>query len=166
MITFLLSGLWHGASWNFVFWGALNGVGVLPDILRPQHSKRNPKEIPVAEPGVISFFKVAVTFSFICLGWVFFRASTFGSALLVIRRIGGSFLTTAGGLLDYDPTNGRIFVILILFLALEWVRRAYPHPLIFERWPMPVRWISYTAFVWTIIYLGTFGSSTFIYFQF
>ena len=166
MVTFLLSGLWHGASWNFVFWGALNGAGVLPDILRPQHSKRNPREIPVEQPSAVAFFKVLVTFSFICIGWIFFRAPTFGSALLVMKRIVGSFLTTAGGLLDYDPTRGPIFVVLPLFLALEWVKRAHPHPLVFERWPLPVRWIGYTALFWTIVYLGTFGSSAFIYFQF
>jgi hypothetical protein len=190
MVTFMLSGLWHGASWNFLIWGALNGIGVLPDILRPQHSKRNPNEIPVERPSAIAFFKVLVTFSFICLGWVFFRAHTFSGALLVLKRIGTSFLSATGGLLArHDPTDGRIFIVLALFLILEWVRRRYPHPLVSApgpwrapvRWltplswifgwtartcPRTARWIAYTLLFWTIVYLGTFGSSTFIYFQF
>ena len=167
MVTFLLSGLWHGASWNFLIWGALNGLGVLPDILRPHHSKRNASEVPVERPGWVAFAKVLVTFTFICFGWIFFRAQTFGSAMLVLQRIGTSFLGTNGGLLSrYDPTDGRIFIILALFAALEWVKRAHAHPLVFERWPRPVRWVAYTVFFWSVAYLGTYGSSTFIYFQF
>ena len=167
MVTFMLSGLWHGASSNFLIWGALNGIGVLPDILRPQHSKRNPSELPVERPGAVAFFKVFVTFSFICLGWVFFRAHTFRGALLVLERIGTSFFSSTGGLLArYDPTDGRIFIVLVLLIALEWVKRAHPHPLVFDRWPQRVRWIAYTALFWAIVYLGTYGSSTFIYFQF
>jgi D-alanyl-lipoteichoic acid acyltransferase DltB (MBOAT superfamily) len=167
MVTFLLSGLWHGASWNFLIWGALNGLGVLPDILRPQHSRRNAAEMPVERLSAAALFKVLVTFTFICFGWIFFRAQTFANAMLVLKQIGTSFLSTAGGLLArYDPTEGRIFIILALFLALEWAKRAHHHPLALERWPQPARWIAFTALFWTVIYLGTYGSSTFIYFQF
>ncbi|HWN94430.1 MAG TPA: MBOAT family protein [Methylomirabilota bacterium] len=167
MVTFLLSGLWHGASWNFLIWGALNGLGVLPEILRPRHSKRNSSEIPVSQPSVGACFKILATFTFICVGWVFFRAQTFAGALLVLERIGTSFLSSAGGLLArHDPTDGRIFIVLPLLVGLEWVKRRYPHPLVFERWPRFARGIAYAALFWTIVYLGTYGSSTFIYFQF
>jgi hypothetical protein len=166
MVTFVLSGLWHGASWNFIIWGALNGLGVLPDILRPQHSKRSAGEIPVEHPGIGAFFKVLVTFAFICLGWIFFRAQTFGNALLVLKRIGGSFLSSAGGLLRHDPTDGKVFFVLALLFALEWMKRERWHPLVFERWPEPVRWAGYTVLFWAVVFLGTYGSSTFIYFQF
>ena len=167
MVTFILSGLWHGASWNFLIWGALNGIGVLPDILRPQHSKRNPSEIPVEQPSVVAILKVLATFTFICFGWIFFRAQTLGGALLVLERIGTSFLSAAGGLLvKHDETDGRVFIVLALMVALEWVKRAHLHPLVLDRWPQLVRWIGYTVLFWTIVYLGTYGSSTFIYFQF
>ena len=167
MITFLLSGFWHGASWNFLIWGALNGIGVLPDILRPQHSKRNPNELPVEQPSAVAFLKVLLTFTFVCFGWIFFRAQTLGGALLVLERIATSFLSTAGGLLaKHDVTDGRVFIVLTLLVALEWVKRAHPHPLVFDRWPQRAHWIGYTVLFWAIVYLGTYGSSTFIYFQF
>ena len=85
----------------------------------------------------------------------------------MLKRIGTSFLSSAGGLLTrHDATDGRVFIVVALLIVLEWVKRAHPHPLVFERWPQPVRWIGYTVLFWTIVYLGTYGSSTFIYFQF
>ena len=169
MVTFVLSGLWHGASWNFLLWGALNGAGVLPDILRPRHSHRNPGDIPVGQPGLAALGKVFLTFAFICLGWVFFRAATFADALLILKRIGLSLggLQAWGGLLArHDPTNGRILILIALLVAIEWWKRRYIHPLFFEHWPAPARWLAYTVILWAVVYLGTYGSSQFIYFQF
>jgi len=168
MITFLLSGLWHGASWNFIIWGALNGLGVLPEIIRPGHTRRTAGEAPAENVRGITFLKIAATFAFICVGWIFFRAETLTSAVLVIERIGSFIISpqAVGGLLRLDETDGRVFLAVALLVALEWAKRRYIHPLVFERWPVPARWIAYTVFVWTIVYLGTFGSATFIYFQF
>jgi len=167
LVTFLLSGLWHGASWNFLIWGALNGLGVLPDLLRASHSKRNATDIPVERPGLLAFGKILVTFTFICIGWVFFRAQTFGGAILILKRVAGSFFSSAGGLIArHDPTDGRVLVMIGLLVALEWWKRGHAQPLVFERWPVAVRWAAYTVVLWTVIYLGTYGSSTFIYFQF
>jgi alginate O-acetyltransferase complex protein AlgI len=169
IITFLLSGLWHGASWNFVVWGALNGLGVLPEILRPNHTRRTPGEEPAAQVNAATLLKIAATFAFVCLGWVFFRAATLSDAATVFQRI-GSFIVhpqAVGGLLRVDETDGRVFIALALLLALEWVKRRSVHPLVFElRWPTPLRWIAYTVLLWVIVYLGTFGSAQFIYFQF
>jgi len=166
MVTFVLSGLWHGASWNFLIWGALNGIGVLPDILRSHHSRRNPGEEPVEQPNAAAFLKVFVTFAFICLGWVFFRATTLGDAGLILKRIGLSFFSSAGGLLEFDPTKGRVLGAVVILVLLEWWKRRYVHPVVFDRWPQPARWVAYTVIFWTVVYLGTFGSSQFIYFQF
>jgi alginate O-acetyltransferase complex protein AlgI len=169
MVTFVLSGLWHGASWNFLIWGALNGIGVLPDIMRPNHSRRSAGERPVEEPGIKSIFKVVITFLFICAGWVFFRAHTFAEATLIFRRIGSGFidLQPFGALLTKaDETEGRVFYALVVLVALEWWKRAHPHPVVFPGWPRPLRWLAYTVILWTVVYLGTYGSSQFIYFQF
>jgi alginate O-acetyltransferase complex protein AlgI len=169
IITFLLSGLWHGASWNFVIWGALNGLGVLPEILRPHHTRRTPSEEPAAQVNAATLLKIAATFAFVCLGWIFFRAATLSDAATVFQRI-GSFIVhpqAVGGLLRADETDGRVFSAVVLLLALEWIKRRSVHPLVFElRWPQPLRWIAYTILLWTILYLGTFGSAQFIYFQF
>jgi alginate O-acetyltransferase complex protein AlgI len=169
MLTFLLSGLWHGASWNFIIWGALNGAGVLPEIIRSGHSRRTPGEAPAPAVNASTILKIIATFAFVCAGWVFFRAATLADAALVFQRMGSFILhpQAVGGLLArFDGTDGRVFIAVAVLVALEWVKRRYTHPLVFDRWPRPARWIAYTALFWTVVYLGTFGSSQFIYFQF
>jgi len=165
MITFMLSGLWHGASWNFIIWGALNGLGVLPEILRP-HSRRTAGELPAEQPSAKTFARILGTFSFICVGWIFFRAGSFADAILILQRIVTAFLAPVGGLLRSDETDGRVWVVAALLLGAEWIKRSEWHPLAGIRWPQPVRWVAYSALLWIALYLGTFGSSPFIYFQF
>ncbi len=76
-ITMLLGGLWHGASWTFVFWGALNGFALCLDKLR----KREISSLPGKAAGIV------VTYCFITFTWIFFRADTFTDAWNVIRGI-------------------------------------------------------------------------------
>ncbi len=77
----LLGGLWHGASWNFVIWGGLHGVALVVERLlgvtgEPGHQSRIPK--------VLWWF---VTFHFVCLTWVFFRASDFDTAIAYLTTL-------------------------------------------------------------------------------
>ncbi len=82
MITMLLGGLWHGASWNFVIWGALHGAGLAVTRMW-QRSRGERRESGLAAEVVTTFF----TFQFVCLAWVFFRAPSFGHATLLLGRI-------------------------------------------------------------------------------
>ncbi len=89
MATMLIGGLWHGAAWNFVFWGGLHGVFLLIN-----HAWRAvaPGEI-VRAGGAAGRLRTAcswlVTFLAVCLGWVFFRAQTFDGAFAVLRGMVG-----------------------------------------------------------------------------
>jgi hypothetical protein len=73
-----------------------------------------------------------------------------------------------GGLLSgaNNPSDSRVFFAVAFLVAMEWWKRRHSHPLVFEQWPVSVRWAAYTVFFWTVVYLGTYGSSQFIYFQF
>ncbi len=73
MITMLLGGLWHGASWTFVIWGALHGF-----VLCAERLWRDVK--PAKWPSLPGWLGVLITFHIVCLGWIFFRAESFGSA--------------------------------------------------------------------------------------
>lgn len=74
LVVFLISGFWHGASWNFVFWGVIHGVfNVLTRIF---------KKFVAKVPAVINWL---ITFSFVNVAWVFFRAETFPKALAVLK---------------------------------------------------------------------------------
>lgn len=81
LLTMLLGGLWHGASWNFVIWGGYHGM--LLSIERLIFKKQEHR-------GIIRFPLATLTFLLVCIGWVFFRATTFDSAVYVIRQMGSS----------------------------------------------------------------------------
>ncbi len=86
LVTMLLGGLWHGASWTFVFWGAYHGVGQI--IGRRRRAVRTARGLP-AEP--VDPWRRAwarfVTFQVVCLGWLFFRADTLGTAFTMLGRL-------------------------------------------------------------------------------
>jgi len=116
MLTMLLGGLWHGASWTFVFWGFLHGLGLA--VTRAYQRSRGPRR--AGEAGAFGLGRVAatlLTFHYVCFAWVFFRAQTFGQAVAVLRQI-ATFTT-------FHPNLPPLVVgILILGLASHYVPRA------------------------------------------
>jgi D-alanyl-lipoteichoic acid acyltransferase DltB (MBOAT superfamily) len=86
IITMVLGGLWHGAAWTFVFWGALHGVGQAVGHVRRRSRAR--RGLPaVAEGPARVWVQRFLTFQFVCLGWVFFNASGLSNAFAVLGRI-------------------------------------------------------------------------------
>jgi alginate O-acetyltransferase complex protein AlgI len=86
MITMVLGGLWHGAAWTFVIWGALQGVGQSFGHLR--RTSRVRRGLPaVADGPVRVWVQRFLTFQYVCLGWVFFNASGTAQAFAVLGRM-------------------------------------------------------------------------------
>ncbi len=98
MIIMVLGGLWHGAGWNFIIWGALHGLGLSVNVLWTRTGIRVPR--------LIGWF---ITFNYVCIGWVFFRASDFG----VVKTI---FETLYIGNWDTMPGIGLVFLLAIPFV--------------------------------------------------
>ncbi|MCC6556535.1 MAG: MBOAT family protein [Polyangiaceae bacterium] len=86
MLTMLLGGLWHGASWTFVFWGFLHGLG-LAVTRAAQRSRARAGLAAAARPPWMRAINVFLTFHYVCLAWIFFRAPTFKQAMLVLRQL-------------------------------------------------------------------------------
>jgi len=87
MITMLLGGLWHGASWTFVVWGALHGL-----LLVAQRALTRRREAVSESINALDVLRIVVLFHLVCLFWVFFRADSFAAASVIIARItGGDF---------------------------------------------------------------------------
>jgi len=84
LLTMLLGGLWHGAAWTFVVWGALHGVALAINRFCVERWAR-PHTAPISP--FRRAVQVLLTFHFVCLGWVFFRANSFDSAWLVLERL-------------------------------------------------------------------------------
>ncbi|PRQ06516.1 MBOAT family O-acyltransferase [Enhygromyxa salina] len=176
MLTFTLSGLWHGASWTFVIWGAVNGllVGLAARVRpasTPSATRLGASDIPAPLRGLAGLRALArmlATFGLICLTWVLFRAVDLPQAMGIFRRI----------LLDIPRADAwrelvhhREFLsafgpLLITLVIVEWLTRDCEHPLALTRWPRPLRWALYTGLGWFTIYLMPDDPGAFIYFQF
>ena len=172
MVTFLLSGLWHGASWNFVLWGGINGAGVLPEVLSRRRSNRQATDVPLGEgrwPAPRALLRVALTFAVVTLAWVFFRATDLSQALDILGAIATDSLRpgawTPAGL---HKAEAAIAALLIpALVAVEWVTRTRAHPFeAIRSWPRGLRWALYTVLLWGTLYLTPPESNPFIYFQF
>lgn len=155
-LTMLLGGLWHGAAWNFVFWGALHGGGLA--IERYVREKLPPKkETPLWSKAL----KIFLLFHFVCLTWVYFRAPSFGYAT--------EFLASVAAL-DFSTELLTPFVIglialglLINFIPREWdlrVQRA------FGELPALAQGAIVAATLVALGAMGPDGVAPFIYFQF
>ena len=153
LLTMVLGGLWHGAAWTFVLWGALHGVGLVINHLWRRFGLPMPKALGWA-----------LTFSFVVACFVLFRASSLQQAWHVLRPI-GDVVGMVTGLAALPGKTGVVLVVATLF-ALIWP--AYPDAI--DRYLEAKRVIavglglSATAIVVTI--LGADGYAPFLYFQF
>ena len=142
MITMLLGGLWHGASWTFVFWGALHGAYL---VVERMLSIRIPRAL-----------QLLLVFNLTCFAWVFFRAHSFANAWQVLSGIASMH----GSIADVDD-RWRILkcaLMIAVMLAFE----MFP-----KREPTPAMRLAFVAScVWVVLIFGTFSGNNFIYFQF
>jgi D-alanyl-lipoteichoic acid acyltransferase DltB (MBOAT superfamily) len=117
MITMLLGGLWHGASWNFVIWGALHG-GALAGTRAWQRARGGERQGSLAARVLC----VVLTFHFVCFAWVFFRAKTFAHATLMLERIGTLSVSTTN--LPAKVVGIVLLGMILHFLPKGWTARA------------------------------------------
>jgi D-alanyl-lipoteichoic acid acyltransferase DltB (MBOAT superfamily) len=174
LLTFLISGFWHGAAWNFLIWGLINGLAVLPAVVWRTERRRDPSDVPGGEraiPMPATLARMLLTFLVICCGWVFFRAATFNDALTIFARIGSGLFRSegwreVGELLDAESSHIRALAHIGILVIVEWMTRRKDYPLDLPEIARPWRWAIYTIIIWDILYHGTGGARAFIYFQF
>lgn len=163
MIVFCLSGLWHGASWNFVIWGAMHGVFViLWKLLRADTGRSS----------VIKVVSILLTFHLVTFAWIFFRAKTLGDALYIVTHLftGISVRNAYDWVPGYQPSEVVLSVILVVCLIVAQLldmRR----PLLdrISNQPVLMRAGVYGFLLlvwWFFVITGDVASQQFIYFQF
>ncbi len=111
IITMLLGGLWHGASFKFIVWGGMHGVALAIDKLKDEGFKK--LNIRPSSNIVYKSFAWLITFHLVALCWIFFRASSFDSALEVIQQIVLNF----NGALLFELIEGYKLVFILMFLG-------------------------------------------------
>ncbi len=161
LVTFGISGLWHGAQWNFVVWGLLQATGFAPLIWgrAGQYETATVAENRLL-PTFTELWQMVATFSYVCFVWIFFAASDLRHALAFV----GALFTTSWLAIPHYPVP---VLLCLLFLAVEWIQRGQPYPLITAaRLPAPLRWGAYCAVILGILVFGSFGEHGFFYAQF
>ncbi len=183
-ITFLVSGLWHGANWTYIVWGALHGTYLVLEILTADLRRKVSSAIGLDRfPVVQMHVSIITTFLLVSFAWIFFRAKDIGSALYIVTHlfsgvqeyltsiISGEIFHGEGKfvpvLLGQSPKELMIAIAAIIFM--EFVHIIQRHGSIrhmLSQKPAFVRWIIYFALVYGILFLGVSGDAQFIYFQF
>jgi len=163
LITFFVSGLWHGAGWTFIAWGLLHGVAITYEFLTKKKRKRLFQYVPELVSKTMCFL---LTFGFVSFTLIFFRAVNFSEALTIIHKImfepGRLFIGGNMWLIVYS-----VFFILVLLLTelIQEYKLFNNFSLIYNP-NKAVRYLTYYSLVLIILLLGVFDSSQFIYFQF
>ena len=161
VVTMLIGGIWHGAGWTFLIWGALHGFGVAVNQwwdMRRRKLKRKPRQ-----QWWIKALCVFATFHFVCLAWVFFRAESVGNAWEVLARLGA---------LKFEATNlltpvfsipfgaGSLPVSVLLVLILSYLAHWFPKNALDKmegnwRWlPSPVQAVMILSIAFGLYYVS------------
>jgi D-alanyl-lipoteichoic acid acyltransferase DltB (MBOAT superfamily) len=169
-VTFLVSGLWHGANWTFVAWGALHGLYLLLSIWTTGTRASISRVLGLdRSPNLLRFVQVGVTFSLVTFAWIFFRASSIQDAFLIIQRIfssSGYSSTIRETLLSYLNMS-KVGIVSVIFLSIaELVQAKASVRVVLRRQPAWLRWAAYYVLVMSILLWGKFSDQRFIYFQF
>lgn len=158
-IVFLLSGLWHGASWSFIFWGAYHGFFLVLE--RSLLSK--------LKLGINAILSTIITFIIVSVGWVFFRVEKIDNAFIYVKQL---FVVDKLTSIDFDREFYIFFFLAILFSFFTClsIGQKIQDKLFFKqysnRFHLFVAGISILLFGLSISSITSFGFNPFIYFRF
>lgn len=171
-VTFLISGVWHGANWTYVIWGGLHGLYIITEQAIVPVKIHTDKVFGWVPTTSVDMLKRLWVFVLVCFAWIFFRANSLQDASLIINSI-----------LDFDYYNlnqlslqvvpeskHTVYTVDILFswwwifflIVTEFVINKYP----FQQVGRPIRWAIYIAGIIILLVLGVYDNNQFIYFQF
>lgn len=162
-MTMLLGGLWHGASWNFVFWGAIHGIALA---LHKFWRSLLGRDKHYQSRGIRRVLGILLTFHLVCLCWIFFRNSTFEASWTMIHQIVANFQPQLFGQL----VDG--YKMVFAFMAVGFVFHFLP-----DRWeeacqrgvirlPLVAQAFLLILIIYVVIQVKTSDIQPFIYFQF
>lgn len=165
MVTFLASGLWHGANWTYILWGALHGAAQITENLFQKQMER------IKKWKIGKFISWLMVFMFCNVAWIFFRADSVQDALYILTHWNvGFFLPVSyinNELAAMGMNKTKLLVELVLLFVVEWgtcngrlIKKC-------EQMPTGIKWIGYFIFIWIMwLCIPAKGSNRFIYFQF
>lgn len=174
-VVFLLSGLWHGANWTFLVWGALHGTYlVIGRFTAPMRARVTEATGLVRHPAIHRALQRFITFQLVSFAWLFFRATSMRHAFALLGRFSSGPLFAGPDAAAIMPLlhasrDGHLLiggVLIVLLFGVEWVASRAAAPARWSSTPVWIRWPAYYALIVVILWMGDLGSRSFIYFQF
>lgn len=166
--VFLISGLWHGANWTFVIWGALHGFYLVFGIISESARNKIKSKIPLFKAKIFSnSVSLITTFILVCIAWVFFRATSLSDAIYIITHFLSGWSSGFVGNLGLDHIEILIGIASISFM--EFIHLIQEHKGMrnfLSNKPTWIRWLIYISIILFILLFGVFETKQFIYFQF
>ena len=163
-IIFLVSGFWHGASWNFIAWGGIHAVGFLP-LLLLNRNRVNVGEVVAANsmfPSIKELCQMLLTFTFVTFAWIFFRANNLTDALVYLKGVAWGLPDIFDGGKAFIGT--KVFLFILPLLTIDWFVRFDERKLSV---PGKTRYLFYCLFIVAVFYMMVrTKENSFIYFQF
>lgn len=162
-ITFLVSGLWHGADMTYIIWGGVYGAaGVLEKRIRFKGKGNSSKIIGTA-----------VTFSVCCFAWIFFRSNNLDDARYIIFHLLENitffeqYIAEGYAAMGMDIYQSiQIAVSVLILVIVDIVQDKYSYAIYIRKQPLLIRWIVYLVLVLSILLFSHKGGAEFVYFQF
>lgn len=162
ILTMVLGGLWHGASWTFVVWGGLHGSYL---ILQRELSNLLPSQtVKERDQFLLAMICRMLVFTLVCVAWVFFRSPTFDDAWKIFESI-GSYSGASYFSLRNEITLAKCLGSIGILVAGETLSEYFQLDVLLQKKPV-LQLMCFASLVLGIFFLGTFGGSAFIYFQF
>jgi alginate O-acetyltransferase complex protein AlgI len=167
IITFTVSGFWHGANWTFIIWGALHSLFYF---VQTSYS-RQMQSVKILPEKIVNVFSILITFTAVTFAWIFFRADSFSHAINYISEItSSSILENPIGYLKLMGSSVKPFVIALslIYLSLfEMTNKDASYSFQVGHYKAPVRILIYCSLLLLLLFFrATGGSIDFIYFQF
>jgi alginate O-acetyltransferase complex protein AlgI len=161
LITMVLGGLWHGAAWTFVAWGGLHGLGQCVGHYR--RKRRKNAGLPELREGRWAvLWQRFATFQYVCLGWVFFRATGFSNAFSMLERLFTGWTTTT------SLVSFPVILTIAIGIGTQYVPNEFALSCqrVFSRWGAVLQGAALAGILLVITTLGPPGVAPFIYFRF
>ncbi|MEP7170389.1 MAG: MBOAT family O-acyltransferase [Bacteroidota bacterium] len=169
LITFMVSGLWHGANWTFIIWGSLHGLYLVFALATKNMREKVNHALGLQKNSFLTkVFQRGIVFFLVCFAWIFFRAQNVKESFIIIKNI--LSLHTDQLRLNMFGSNYMEFIIAFFFIGIlllaEWNMRGKRMGDFLNAKPAWIRWSLYVTLILVILNFGVFNSNRFIYFQF
>ncbi len=174
LITFLVSGLWHGASWTFIFWGGIHGIcQIIENRINEAIKKWNMREASAkvrADNKVLLIVKTVITFIIVSYAWLFFRANSISEAIFATKNMFAD-MSVFNAMLRMKMTNASVIkttTAMVLIMVYDFFNKDRDLLRSMDRLYLPLRWGIYVICGVLVVAFASHSGATqeFIYFKF